>query len=74
MLKAGLVLAALCFVMVHNLHPQTKEWVEKSNLVPILAHGMETALAVIPQTYKDDFNNNVKSLWDMTRRVTKSEP
>ncbi len=65
--KMGLVVAAVCLGLTAYPNPSTKEVLEKSNLAPVLAEGMEMVLLVIPQEYKTELCNGLKNLREYAR-------
>ena len=66
-LKMGLVAAAVCFGLTQYPHPRTKEWIERSTLAPMMAQGIDWILLAIPEEYKEEFTNNVRTWWEMAR-------
>jgi membrane protein required for colicin V production len=56
--KVGLVLSGLCLAGAHYPHPTTQDLLKESTLAPVLASGMESALAWLPEEYRTELALN----------------
>lgn len=66
--KMVFVLSALCLGAASYQHPLPQEWMAKSRLAPVLAHGLEKMLVVIPDEYKESFRGTLESLGALMAR------
>ena len=71
--KMALILAAVFLGLANYPHPKTKELMEKSILAPVLAGGMEIALVVIPQEYRNELCEGFNHLRDLARNKGNAE-
>lgn len=66
----ALLLGICCLTASSYPHPTTRAWLAKSVLAPVFADGMEHALVVIPEEYKENLRSTLVSLRDMLGRST----
>lgn len=66
--KMALVLGICCLAAHSYPHPTTRTWMAKSVLAPVFADGMEHALVIIPDEYKENLRTTLVSLRDMLGR------
>jgi uncharacterized membrane protein required for colicin V production len=60
--KTAAVLAGICLLLSRLPNPLVQESLSRSALAPTLSHGMESALALIPDDFKRDFIDGVGRL------------
>lgn len=65
-LKAGLVVAAFCFVLASFPQAPTGHLLEQSSLAPTLAGVMESVLVVVPAEYKESLEKSWRVLRERT--------
>ena len=66
--KMALLLVPLCAGLAYASLPITEEWMDRSVLAPVFARGLEKALAVIPQEYRDQANDGADQVREMVQR------
>lgn len=65
--KMAVIAAAVCFGLSHYPNPRAREWMEQSTIAPVMAQGVDWVLLAIPDEYKEEFTNNVRTWWEMAR-------
>src|SRR5262249_45430330 len=65
--KAGLILGAVCLGLASYPHPATKEVMDRSTLAPALAEAVQLVTVAVPQEYKDWLSSGLQSLRDLAR-------
>jgi membrane protein required for colicin V production len=66
--KMALVLGLCCLAAANYPHATAHEWMAKSALAPAFANGIEHALVVIPDEYKENLRGTLVSLRDLLNR------
>ena len=60
--KFALLLGAACLLLQNTAHPVAQEWLDHSTLAPVFARGMEKAVAVVPENYKQPVFDSVRQM------------
>ncbi len=62
LLKVGVIIGGICYCLQHVPLQQTKDIMEDSVMAPLLAKGVEQAVAAVPEEYKTEWENTWKKI------------
>ncbi len=66
-LKMALLLAPVCALLAFLALPITDEWMKQSTIAPLLAKGLQRALVMVPEEYKDQAKVTVEQAREQLR-------
>ncbi len=66
--KMGAVVAAACLGLASLAVPTTEDWLAHSTLAPLFARGAETAVAMIPEDYRDRASEGLEQVKETLQR------
>jgi membrane protein required for colicin V production len=63
-IKMILILAPVCALLAYLSLPTTDEWLNRSTIAPVLARGVNIAVVLVPEKYKNQAQESVDDLRD----------
>jgi uncharacterized membrane protein required for colicin V production len=73
--KMVIVLAAVSLALAQGSHPTAADWLRQSTMAPVFAHGLEKAVAALPDEYKGRITQTWQEIgaWAQRGPTTKSQ-